>query len=129
MTKGKKTGPVGLVGGAGLECVPDSRLLALDGEINRLVLQVEVLEARRRRAEEASERNRIARQIRTQQKKIAKLYSTISRTEPESLMGAAALLRRVPAMLNGGSEGDGGPVSIASRLVDSALVVVEKNVE
>jgi hypothetical protein len=32
-------------------------------------------------------------------------------------------------MLNGGSEGDGGPVSIASRLVDSALVVVEKNVE
>ena len=29
---------------------PDTRLLALDGEINRLVLQIELLEARRRRA-------------------------------------------------------------------------------
>ncbi len=129
MAKGRKSGPIGVVDGAGLESVADSRLLAIDGEINRLVLEIELLEARRRRAEEANERNRIARQIRTQQKKIAKLYSTISRTEPESLMGAAALLRRVPAMLNGGPEDDGGPVSIASRLVDSALVVVEKNVE
>jgi hypothetical protein len=109
------------------EVEPDTRLLALDGEINRLVLQIELLEAHRRRAETPSERNRIARQIRTQQKKIAKLYSTISHTEPMSMAGAAVLLRRVPAMLDERSGDDDGPLSIASRLVDSALVVVEKN--
>ncbi len=107
---------------------PDTRLLALDGEINRLVLQVELLEARRRRAEATGERQRIARQIRTQQKKIAKLYSTFSRTEPVSLAGAATLLRRVPAMLNQRADHD-GPLSIASRLVDSALVVVDRNAQ
>ena len=109
------------------EVEPDTRLLALDGEINRLVLQIELLEAHRRRADSPGERNRIARQIRTQQKKIAKLYSTISHTEPMSMAGAAVLLRRVPAMLDERSGDDDGPLSIASRLVDSALVVVEKN--
>lgn len=106
----------------------DSRLLALDNEINRLVLHIEVLEGRRRRTDDVTERNRIAREIRTHQKKIAKLYSTISRTQPVSLVGAAALLRRVPAMLNDVSAAD-GPLAIASRLVGSALVVVEKNAE
>lgn len=110
----------------GTETVTDIRLLALDGEINRLVLQVELLEARRRRAEEPRERNRIGRQIRTHQKQIGKLYSTMSRAKPESLVGAAALLRRVPAMLDD-KFGDDRPLSIASRLVDSALVVVEKH--
>ena len=129
MAKGRKPGTIGVVAGTDTDSGRDTRLLAIDGEINRLVLQIELLEARRRRAEEAKDRARIARQIRTQQKKIAKLYTTISRTEPESLMGAVTLLRRVPAMLNGGPEDDGGPLSIASRLVDSALVVVEKNVE
>ncbi len=109
------------------EVEPDTRLIALDGEINRLVLQIELLEAHRRRAETPAERNRIARQIRTQQKKIAKLYSTISHTEPMSMAGAAVLLRRVPAMLDERNGDDDGPLSIASRLVDSALVVVEKN--
>lgn len=108
--------------------MPDIGLLALDGEINRLVLQVELLEARRRRAEEIGERNRIGRQIRTQQKKIAKLYSTMSHAQPESLIGASALLRRVPAMLRESLDNDGS-LSIASRLVDSALVVVERNSE
>ncbi len=126
MAKGKNTGSDRT--GTRIEAVPDFRLLALDGEINRLVLQVELLEARRRRAEEIRERNRIGRQIRTQQKKIAKLYSTMSHARPESLVGAAALLRRVPAMLSDKPDGD-GPLSIASRLVDSALVVVEKNSE
>ena len=60
---------------------PDTRLLALDGEINRLVLRIELLEARRRRAEATGERRRFARQIRTQQKKIAKLYAKFSRVE------------------------------------------------
>lgn len=106
----------------------DSRLLALDNEINRLVLKIEVLEARKRRADDANERARIAREIRTHQKKITKLYATFSRTEPVSLVGAAALLRRVPAML-GGDAADDGPLAIAGRLVDSALVVVEKNAE
>ncbi len=92
------------------EVEPDTRLLALDGEINRLVLQIELLEAHRRRAETPSERNRIARQIRTQQKKIAKLYSTISHTEPMSMAGAAVLLRRVPAMLDERSGDDDGPL-------------------
>ena len=110
------------------ENVTDIRLLALDGEINRLVLEVELLEARRRRAEEIQERQRIGRQIRTQQKKIAKLYSTMSRAQPVSLVGAAALLRRVPAMLSDRADDD-TPLSIAGRLVDSALVVVEKNAE
>ncbi len=126
MAKGKNTGSGRR--GSGIEIVTDIRLLALDGEINRLVLQVELLEARRRRAEESRERNRIGRQIRTQQKKIGKLYSTMSRSQPESLVGAAALLRRVPAMLSEIPDDD-GPLSIASRLVDSALVVVEKNSE
>ncbi len=112
--------------GTRMETVPDIRLLALDGEINRLVLQVELLEARRRRAEESRERNRFGRQIRTQQKKIAKLYSTMSHSQPESLVGAAALLRRVPPILSENLDDD-GPLSIASRLVDSALAVVEKN--
>ncbi len=126
MAKGKNTGSGRC--GTGTETVTDIRLLALDGEINRLVLQVELLEARRRRAEESGQRNRIARQIRTQQKKIGKLYSTMSRSQPESLVGAAGLLRRVPAMLSEIPDDD-GPLSIASRLVDSALVVVEKNSE
>ena len=106
---------------------PDTRILALDGEINRLVLQIELLEARRRRAEATGERRRVARQIRTQQKKIAKLYAKFSRTEPESLTGAATLLRRVPAMLNERPGDDDDAISIATRLVDSALVVVEKS--
>ena len=126
MAKGKNTDSGRR--GSGIEIVTDIRLLALDGEINRLVLQVELLEARRRRAEEYRERNRIGRQIRTQQKKIGKLYSTMSRSQPESLVGAAALLRRVPAMLSEIPDDD-GPLSIASRLVDSALVAVEKNSE
>ena len=124
MAKGKNTGS----GRRGTGTETDIRLLALDGEINRLVLQVELLEARRRRAEESKERNRIGRQIRTQQKKIRKLYSTMSHSQPVSLVGAAALLRRVPAMLSE-NPGDEGPLSIASRLVDSALVVIEKNSE
>ncbi len=49
MAKGKNTGSGRR--GTGTETVTDIRLLALDGEINRLVLQVELLEARRRRAE------------------------------------------------------------------------------
>ena len=126
MAKGKNTDSGRR--GSGIEIVTDIRLLALDGEINRLVLQVELLEARRRRAEEYRERNRIGRQIRTQQKKIGKLYSTMLRSQPESLVGAAALLRRVPAMLSEIPDDD-GPLSIASRLVDSALVAVEKNSE
>ncbi len=126
MAKGKNTGSGRR--GSGIEIVTDIRLLALDGEINRLVLRVELLEERRRRAEESRERNRFGSQIRTQQKKIGKLYSTMSRSQPESLVGAAALLRRVPAMLNEIPDDD-GPLSIASRLVDSALVVVEKNSE
>ncbi len=109
-----------------IETEADTRLLALDGEINRLVLEIELLEARRRRARKTSERQRVGRQIRTRQKRIAKLYSTISRTEPVSLEGAAVLLRRVPAMLDRRPDDD-GPLSIASRLVNSALVVVEKN--
>ncbi len=117
----------GTSGGGRHATEPDTRLLALDGEINRLVLQIELLEARRRRAEATTERKRIGRRIRTQQKRIAKLYSTISRTEPVSLEGAAVLLRRVPAMLDRRPDDDDGPLSIASRLVDSALVVVEKN--
>ncbi len=125
MAKGKNIGPDRFE----TEIGPDTRLLALDGEINRLVLQVELLEAHRRRAEAIAERQRIARQIRTQQKRIAKLYATISRTEPVSLVGAATLLRRVPAMLSERHGDHDGPLSIASRLVDSALVVVEKNAE
>ena len=124
MANGKKTGSGRC--GTGTDTVTDIRVLALDGEINRLVLEVELLEARRRRAEEPRERNRIGRQIRTQQKKIGKLYSTMSRARPESLVGAAALLRRVPAML-AEKRDDDRPLSIASRLVDSALVVVEKH--
>ena len=124
MANGKKTGSGRR--GTGTDTVTDIRVLALDGEINRLVLEVELLEARRRRAEEPRERNRIGRQIRTQQKKIGKLYSTMSRVRPESLVGAAALLRRVPAML-AKKRDDDRPLSIASRLVNSALVVVEKH--
>ena len=126
MAEGKNTGSHGTR--SRIQIVSDMGLLALDGEINRLVLQVELLEARRRRAEKIGERKRIGRQIRTQQKKIAKLYSNMSRAEPESLVGAAALLRRVPAMLSERPDNDGS-LSIASRLVDSALVVVEKNLE
>ncbi len=126
MAKGKNTG-LERTGNA-TNIAPDIRLLAIDGEINRLVLEVELLEARRRRAEETRERQRIGRRIRTQQKKIAKLYSTMSRAQPISLVGAAALLRRVPAMLSENPDDD-RPLSIASRLVDSALVVVEKEAE
>ncbi len=134
MAKDKKTlaerarAGIGIGPMAATENVTDIRLLALDGEINRLVLEVELLEARRRRAEEIKERQRIGRQIRTQQKKIAKLYSTMSRAQPVSLVGAAALLRRVPAMLSERPDDD-TPLSIAGRLVDSALVVVEKSAE
>ena len=124
MAKGKNTGS----GRRGTGTETDIRLLALDGEINRLVLQVELLEARRRRTEESRERNRIGRQIRTQQKKIGKLYSTMSNSQPESPVGAAALRRRVPAMLSEIPDDD-GPLTIASRMVDSALVVVENNSE
>ena len=103
MAKGRKTGSRKSRTGSGTDPgtgnVLDFRLPELDGEINRLVLRVELLEARRRRAEQIDERHRIGRQIRTQQKRIAKLYSTMSRAQPASLVGAAALLRRVPAML------------------------------
>ena len=50
----------------------------------------------------------------------------MSHAQLESLIGAAALLRRVPAMLRESLDNDGS-LSIASRLVDSALVVVEKS--
>ena len=62
MAKVKNTGSNGIR--SRIQIVPDMGLLALDGEINRLVLQVELLEARRRRAEEIGERKRIGRQIR-----------------------------------------------------------------
>ncbi len=105
---------------------PDTRILALDGEINRLVLRVELLEARGRRAEATTERNRITRQIRTQQNKIAKLYSTVSRAQADSRVGAVAVLR--PATSRERPDDD-GKLSIASRVADSALVVVENNAE
>jgi len=108
-----------------IETEPDTRLPALDGEINRLELEIERLEARRCRADKTTEHKRIGRQIRTQQKKIAMLRSTTSRTG------------RVPAMLDGRPDGrpaddgpdDDGPLSIAGRLMNSALVAVEKNAE
>jgi predicted RNase H-like nuclease (RuvC/YqgF family) len=99
-----------------IETEPDTPLPALDGEINRLELEIELLEARRRRADKTTEHKRIGRQIRTQQKKIVMLRSTTSRTG------------RVPAMLDGRPD-DHGPLSSGGRPMNSALVAVEKNAE
>ena len=104
---------------------PDDRLLALNNELNRGVLELELLQLWRGTSKEEA----FDREVQSRLGRISDLYNAIVVSQPKTLAGAAVLLRRVPAMLGDGDDHDIDPshLALASRLIDSALAVVEKN--
>ncbi len=102
---------------------PDDRLLALDNELSRNVLELELMQLRRVDATGSD----FDRDVRSRRARISELYDAIADAKPRTLAGAAVLLRRVPAMLDDGQVVDPGPLSLASQLIDTALAVVEEN--
>ncbi len=102
---------------------PDDSLLALDSELSRGVLELELLQLRRG----ASADSDLDRDVQSRLGRISELYGAIAVSQPKTLAGAAVLLRRVPAMLDDGHEFDPGHLALASQLIDTALAVVEKN--
>lgn len=102
---------------------PDERLLALEGELSRNVLELELM--RLGRVDLANDN--IEHDIEARRARISELYDAIADSKPKTLAGAAVLLRRVPAMLGDDRDVDPGHLSLASQLIDTALAVVEKN--
>ena len=102
---------------------PDDRLLALDNELSRSVLELELLQLRH----DAPTEEAFNHEVQSRLGRISELYNAIAVSRPKTLAGAAVLLRRVPAMLEDNQEIDPGHLALASRLIDSALAVVEKN--
>ena len=102
---------------------PDDRLLALDSELSRNVLELELLQLRRVDAASA----KFERDVQSRLGRISELYVAIAVSQPKTLAGAAVLLRRVPAMLGDDHEVVPGHLALASQLIDTALAVVEKN--
>ena len=102
---------------------PDDRLLALDNELSRSVLELELLQLRH----DPSTEEEFDREIQCRLGRISELYTAIAVSRPKTLAGAAVLLRRVPAMLEDNQEIDPGHLALVSQLIDSALAVVEKN--
>ena len=102
---------------------PDERLLALEGELCRQVLELELMHLRRVLPANGNTWHEIeARRVR-----ISELHDAIAGIKPTTLAGAAVLLRRVPAMLGDDRNADPSHLALASRLIDSALAVIEKN--
>lgn len=101
---------------------PDDRLLALDGELNRKVLELELLRLRGGAAGPEFELD-----VQSRLAHISELYGAIAVAKPKTLAGAAVLLRRVPAMLDDNHDVDAGHLAMASQLIDTALAVVELN--
>ncbi len=102
---------------------PDDRLLALDNELSRSVLELELVQLRRGTSTGA----KFKRDVQSRLGRISELYDAIAVSQPKTLAGAAVLLRRVPAMLDNDHDIDPGHLALASRLINSALAVVEKN--
>ncbi len=102
---------------------PDDRLFALDNELNRRVLELELLQLRRGPAVDED----FEQDVQSRRGRISELYDAIAVSRPKTLAGAAVLLRRVPAMLDDDRDVDPGHLALASRLIDTALEVVEKN--
>lgn len=102
---------------------PDDRLLALDNELSRNVLELELMQLRR--ADRASAD--FERDVESRLGRISELYDEIAVSQPTTLAGAAVLLRRVPAMLGDDREADHGHLALASQLIATALAVVEEN--
>ncbi len=102
---------------------PDDRLLALDNELSRTVLELELLQLRRVAAAGAN----FERDVQSRLGRISELYDEIAVSQPTTLAGAAVLLRRVPAMLGDDREADHGHLALASQLIATALAVVEQN--
>ncbi len=102
---------------------PDDRLLALDNELSRSVLELELLQIQHRASTDA----KFERDVQSRLGRISELYDAIAVSQPKTLAGAAVLLRRVPAMLDDDHHTDAGHLALASRLIDTALAVVEKN--
>ena len=102
----------------------DDRLLALDNELSRSVLELELLQLRR----DSSKGREFDREVKSRLGRISELYDAIAVSQPKTLAGAAVLLRRVPAMLDDDHDIDPSHLALASRLIDSALSVVEQNI-
>ena len=102
---------------------PDDSLLALDNELSRSVLELELLQLRHG----ASADSDFESDVQSRLGRISDLYGAIAVSQPRTLAGAAVLLRRVPAMLDDDHDVDAGHLALASRLIDTALAVVEKN--
>ncbi len=102
---------------------PDDRLLALDNELSRSVLELELLQLRHGTSTSAQ----FERDVQSLLTRISELYDAIAVSQPKTLAGAAVLLRRVPAMLDDDHDIDPGHLALASRLINTALAVVEKN--
>ncbi len=104
---------------------PDDRLLALDNELSRSVLELELLQLRHGTSTSAQ----FERDVQSLLTRISELYDAIAVSQPKTLAGAAVLLRRVPAMLDDDHDIDPGHLALASRLIVTALAVVEKNAD
>lgn len=102
---------------------PDERLLALEGELSRNILELELMNLRRADPADPD----IEHDIEARRARISELHDAIAGSKPKTLAGAAVLLRRVPAMLGDDHEVDPGHLAMASELIDSALAVVERN--
>ena len=102
---------------------PDDRLLALDNELSRNVLELELMRLRRVDVTGSN----FDRDVQSRRARISELYDAIADAKPKTLAGAAVLLRRVPAMLDDGQVVDPGHLSLVSQLIDTALAVVEEN--
>lgn len=102
---------------------PDDHLLALDNELNRKVLELELLQLRRG----AAPGSEFEHDVQSRLAHISELYGAIAVSKPKTLAGAAVLLRRVPAMLDDNHDVDAGHLAMASQLIDTALAVVELN--
>ncbi len=100
----------------------DDDLLALDDELNRKVLELELL-----RLQGGPAGSEFDHDVQSRRAHISELHGAIAISKPKTLAGAAVLLRRVPAMLDDGHDVDAGRLAMASRLIDSALAVVEIN--
>ena len=101
----------------------DDRLLALDSELNRKVLELELMQLRH----VAAAGSDFDRDVQSRRARITELYDAIADAKPKTLAGAAVLLRRVPAMLDDCNVVDPEHLSLASQLIDTALAVVEQN--
>ncbi len=101
----------------------DDGLLALDNELSRNVLELELLQLRRSAAAVSD----IERDVQCRLARISELYDAIAVSKPKTLTGAAVLLRRVPAMLGDDHDADPSHLALASQLIDTALAVVEEN--